>query len=260
MRRANIAKAAEKWFVAYDNIQEMMKLRNYTPSKSRTDFDGFLQLWQTGSQSYLTFYQPGNPTVVYAFFPGDRIDVDALRNIFAVMDNFKRPDSAQYNQWKIKLGLAENVAVCFQVILVAKEFLNKVKEELMKVKGMPPLTSRVDRLQSIDVSLTYYIPFFLSDLQYNPLKHNLQPPVIRLITSEEEKEQLRLKLIRSAYDKTQTLSQLLPMIYKTDPLVVWYDAQVGDVFYFVRRIGGVIPYFRIVVPAIERPTDKTPKE
>lgn len=249
--QANLSKLL--WYEAYKNMFEMMDLRNYVSQNNFIeDVDEFNEF--RAGNNILKFTKENDPLTNYVFFI-PKIDTGELNSIKSTMENEK----AKLNK-NLNLGAGNNnnnnggpiIAKSIQCYIITSEVVKgKVEKELMILA--PPLTSRINRDKS--VAMMYIRVLFLDDLQYNPLKHNLQPK-IRLITSEVEKEELRLKLIRASYDKNQTLYELLPLIYTTDPITIWYDAQVGDVFYFVRTIGGITPYYRIVVPAIDSPDDK----
>jgi len=90
--------------------------------------------------------------------------------------------------------------------------------------------------------------FSLDEMQSNPLKHSLQPKY-RLIVDEEEKERLRLELVKDLQGeaRNKTLFELLPRDPMTNVVPTWYGAYVGDVFEITRRIGGYARYYRVVV-------------
>lgn len=81
--------------------------------------------------------------------------------------------------------------------------------------------------------------------------HVLVPRVDRIIKDENDLEFLRQHFVEDIVDKDATLDELLPLIRMNDPMVQWYDMQVGDVVRVIRNnIDGPSEYYRYVSPLL----------
>lgn len=228
--------ATEILYDAYVNTHALMRNRGYVPEKGHemVSFENFEELkdaWKNDpSRWWIVFNDEsgetdddGNVKFVDVGFPG-------------VVGKTQSCDIYKH----ITAGGSKGTALRnAHVIVVITEITNPAVAELICMKKQP-FTRANDRLnQRIEI-------FTVQQMQINPLLHSRQPPVIRLIKDEEEKEHLRQTLVAASNEKNTALDDLLPIIYLDNPIAVWYDAYVGDVFYFVRADG--TPYFRVVQP------------
>lgn len=230
------------WYGAYFYIHKMMAVRGFLPTTPQKEFEDFRLLrssWQHNEPviSFVNINKPGY--VHYAYFIID-LNAQATGSLTAFMDDKSR------NGVNIQVSaITDNLT----------KTAGKVKE-FLSTNAVPYAT----RLALSDAGATERILriFLVSDLQYNPLEHNLQPKITH-ITDEAQKDALRLKLIRAAVEKDKTLFELLPLQYLNDVVSVWYDARVGDIFYYERTIGGISPYYRIVIPTADKVKEKKSK-
>jgi DNA-directed RNA polymerase subunit H (RpoH/RPB5) len=250
-------------YKAYSNAYDMMELREYEAEEPKRDFADFLELqasWST-NDPVIEFrernYDPERdinippPYIVYVMFVVGKLAKDEMSPIETLLTNkiseFNPGRRVRKNEDGREVSFNPNgFGQCIQAILITTDALTSHAANVIKL-WEPSIIPRAVRDYS--VAMISARIFHLHNMQFNPLEHKLQPRFVKLITNEVEKEALRLRLIANSTDKAQTLFDLLPMMYHNDPVAKWYDAQVGDVFYCIRTIGGMSPYYRIVVPS-----------
>jgi len=248
------------WYNSYTNIYRMMELRNYNSEDriiSFNEFRGLRDQWiksrldpiirfdknlksDVNGQLILEVHAP----VTYIYFAGTKVNKDVFESISSFLESKRLEFNPPEQQF------VGRRAINVHAIIITESIVSQTTSKLSAME--PTLTTRADR--DITIATKSIKLIFLADLQYNPLEHAMQPK-FRLISDELEKERLRLRLVKHSQEKNKTLFDLLPLMYDTDPVSIWYDAQIGDVFYCLRSIGGITPYYRIVVPATGRPQD-----
>lgn len=215
--------------IAYTNLHALMKNRGFHPLKGSEfvpieKFKPVVENWE--SRTGDVWLQFANPS-------GDSVDVAFIGTIEkSVADGIV----AYANSKTTEQGKLQRDA---HLIIVADVITSPALPLLITFKRQPFERSQRVKIPRIEL-------FTVKEMLINPLRCSRQPDVIRLITSEEEKEEIRRSLLAATDDKDKALGDLLPIIYFEKQLSVWFDAYVGDVFYFVRQDG--TPYFRIVKP------------
>lgn len=216
-----------KVYDAYRNMFSLMANRGYTPEEGHEmqefeDFKVTLKTWESDTRQFWIVFER-DTSFVDVCFPGT-VDKKQAESVIKHLEAGGTRGSAKRDAYAIIIY--DTMTPPGQTVLMPAK-----KQSL----------SRTNHL------LTHRLEFFsIHNMQINPLLHARQPEVIHLITDEALKEELRKSLVAASNDKNATLAEMLPIIYVNNPLSVWFDAYVGDVFYFVRH--GKIPYFRIVQP------------
>jgi hypothetical protein len=214
-------------FTAYKNAYALMQNRGYRHHENHTmltdihSFEALTKTWSVPNNLWILFQKDGK--YVDVGFPGSvdvRVAEDVLNHANAG-------------------GLMKEDKRSHHVIIIVDE-VGTPGATLLNVHRRQPFERNKQKSQPV-IEI-----FYVADMQINPLLHSRQPKIMRLITDEDQKEELRTQLLAAASDKTKKLSEILPIIYFEHSFCVWYDACVGDVFYFVRQDG--VPYFRVVKP------------
>ena len=216
----------------------MMELRGYTPVTPQLElknFDSLLSEWKRSVESLIEFRKINSPTT-FAVFTGGKVNIARGRNVISAIENIR--DAANKDKSK---GVQH-----FNFVIITEELTDETKKALGNYS--PPIFPRSD--WNMNTPMIQVQVFYKSELQISVPDHVLQP-YIALIEDEDEKESLRIRLVRDTVQKDTPLQDLLPLIRMTDPLVKWYNGRVGDIMYFVRTIGGKLPYWRYVVPFVQ---------
>lgn len=231
------------WYNAYLSALQMMELQNYEAQDdddvlTQDEFEDTLYSRLKGRSSFaditLEFTKPlpqrtglesELALVVFA-------DAKINKEFMVGLTNFA-------------LAKAENNKIV-NLILISQGALASVDSKKLFLECSPTKVPRNEINPNIKRFWARH--FFLEEVQSNPILHCLQPKY-RLITDEEEKERLRLELVKDLQGekRNQTLFQLLPRDPMTNQVPTWFGAYVGDVFEITRRIGGFARYYRIVV-------------
>jgi hypothetical protein len=228
--------ATEILYTAYEHVFALMTNRGYVPAAGHEmvpfeEFEELKESWKTEPSSLWIVFEDGS---------GEK---DADGHVKFVDVGFpgsvnKELSCTIYNHITSG-GSREYATRNAHAIIIMTEMTTDAVKELSCLKKQA-FTRSNDRLN-------YRIEIFtVKQMQINPLLHSRQPLSMRLITDEDEKEQLRQTLVAASNDKNTPLADLLPIIYFDNPIAVWFDAYVGDVFYFTRQDN--TPYFRIVQP------------
>jgi hypothetical protein len=212
---------------AYVNTYALLAHRGYTPAEGHEmveigKFAALETAWQNKSGSIWIVFEKDDLFVDVAF-PGE----------------VNKEQATMICQHVCAGGSRGNAKRHAHVILVVSKVGPQAVPDLLNLKKQP--FTRLNYKMNNRVEI-----FNVVEMLINPLLHSRQPPVIRLITDEDEKEELRVRLAAAAGDKNMSLGDLLPITYLENPLAIWYDAFMDDVFYFLRHDG--TPYFRIVKP------------
>ena len=254
-----ISNTALLWLTSHENLYEMMALRGYTPKigSERVDNQTFFEQydsWVTARKPELEWLQfdcPDEPDTRVAFITS-KISAEQLKpgSIIAYIEgevlNLKVIAKAN-NLPQTRKNLSLNF------VIVISEISAPAASELRSLAPKPDVRAVLNENFSPSLEV-----FNFNDLQINPVKFCLQPSEIILIKDETQKEELRKHLVQSITDKEKLLEELLPIERFGRPIALWYGAKVGDVFYFRREIGGLRPYYRIVMP--EPPSKDTTRK
>lgn len=212
---------------AYVNTYALLAHRGYVPEDGYEmveigKFAALAESWEDNTNSMWIVFEKGD-LFVDVGFPGE----------------VNKERGTSICQHVCAGGSRGNAKRNVHVIIVVSKVLPPAAPDLLNLKKQP--FTRMNYIPNNRIEV-----FNVVTMQINPLLHSRQPPIIRLISDEDEKEDIRSRLVAAASDKNIPLSDLLPIMYLENPLAIWYDAFVDDVFYFVRHDG--IPYFRIVKP------------
>lgn len=238
-----------QWYKAYQLIFEIAILRGCDPENhvqvpTERAFNDtiwpLLQNPQEHGDRYIVFVGQ-NLRLYFGFYVRDKLakaDTIAMNAFIAeeVM-KFNPPDEQLRNPDRLAVQIDAVVIILGTTAYDAKHNLEDLAPNAIPRSRKDPRIAK------------YSIQNFIlhNEFQASPLKSLLQSEM-RMITSDAEKERLRLRLIRDDVDKGKQLLDLLPKIPMDDPVAKWYGAQVGDVFYYLRTIGGQNPYYRVVTP------------
>jgi hypothetical protein len=212
---------------AYVNTYALLAHRGYRPADGHemveiAQFARLEKSWQEKTNNIWVVFEKGRLFIDVAF-PGD-VDTK-LANMFC--EHITAGGSR---------GTAKRNA---HVILVVSSVGAPAAPILANLKKQP--FTRLNYKESPRIEI-----FTVLEMQINPLLHSRQPPVIEMIIDEDEKEEIRSRLVAAAGARDEALENIMPIMYLENPLATWYDAFVNDLFYFVRHDG--MPYFRIVRP------------
>jgi hypothetical protein len=214
---------------AYVNTYALLAQWGFRPAKGHemvevAKFPALEAAWQNKSQSlWVVFENDENDDFIDVAFPGE----------------VNKELGTMICQHVASGGSRGNAQRHTHVVLVISKLQPQAKPDLENLKKQPFTRLNYKLSNRVDI-------FTVVDMQLNPLLHSRQPSIIRLITDEDEKEEIRVRLLSAAENKDLPLADLMPIIYFNNPIAAWYDAYVNDLFYFVRQDG--IPYFRIVKP------------
>jgi DNA-directed RNA polymerase subunit H (RpoH/RPB5) len=166
---------------------------------------------------------------------GDAVDPKRYYNELIVLDTNKTViffalSKEILKEWKLKEESDENALI--------KKYSRK---HFILVLSEPPSSALMHQLQARDKSLqilngTLQI-FYVKELLYNPLKHNLVPKHEK-ISEDEVKEILSVYLIKH---KNQ-----LPIISRNDVIARWLGLRHGDIVRITRHneTSGTYYYYR----------------
>lgn len=251
-----ISNSALLWLTSHENLYEMIALRGYVPKEGseKVDNQTFLEKYETWINArgveaeWLEFEYPDDPNepdTKVAFitskisgeqFPPSNI-ITYIEHEISELKAIAKRENYPHNRKNLSLNF----------IIITNEITGPAASELRSLAPKPDKRLVLNENFSPSLEVLNF-----NDLQINPVKFCMQPAEIVLIKDELQKEELRKHLVQAIIEKEKTLEELLPMIRFGRPLTLWYGAKVGDVFYFRREIGGLRPYYRIVVP--EPPT------
>ena len=232
------------WYNAYLNALQMMELQGYTARNEDEDvltleeFEDTLFARLKGQSSFdditLEFIKP---------LP-QRTGLDSELGLVIFADA-KIDKKFMQSLTSFALAKAEDNKIV-NLILISPGEVSTVDGKKLFLECSPTKVPRNEINPNIKRFWARH--FSLEEIQSNPISHCLQPKM-RLITNEEEKERLRLELVKDLQgeERNKTLFQLLPRDPMTNQVPKWYGAYVGDLFEITRRIGGYARYYRIVV-------------
>lgn len=242
--------SVDAWFKAYNLMFEMMDVRGFTVvnherANSRAVFD--YRVWPNISQTSVEadkfiIFTKDNVRLYFGYYING-VNKDLSAHIL----KFLEERLVEYNNPALQDAEPKRIAVQIEAVLVLLNITHYDARNNLKAMHVDtiPRASRDPHLARI--AIRYFI--LDEEFQANPLKATLHSET-RMIVNEAEKERLRLRLVQHEADKSIKLSVLLPKLPMDDKVARWYGAEVGDVFYFVRTIGGRTPYYRIVVPPV----------
>lgn len=231
------------WYQAYQSVFEMaVDIRGLEPEgheqRSKALFSELYALFEntTNVEQRFLVFTGENLRVYFGFFLSE-ISIDTVKIIEAYLLSEKELHNRD----------GADVATNIEFLLITKvPKKGRATSDLEDHKpSYIPRNLRDARIPEASIRVLNVS----KQMQVNVTKHVLQPKM-RLITSEAEKERIRLHFIAQSSNKNQTLATMLPGISVEDPLSIWHGAIVGDVFYFLRSIGGESPYYRIVIPPV----------
>ena len=240
----------DSWYRAYKLMFKMMALRGYHPESHQrvTTKRAFADtIWPlilnppTEADRFIVWLKEGESVRLYFGFYKMTLNKDVVTSITAFLENRK----SEFNPAEEQEQNPERMAINIEMVIVAVSLGGYEAKHTLKYlsQNTIPRNMRNPRIAKGSIQV-----FLLDEnFQCDPMDHVLNSEM-RMITNEQEKERLRLRLVAQDLDKSKPLSQLIPVIYMDMPIAMWYGAQVGDVFYCMRSIGGENPYYRIVVP------------
>ena len=249
---------AQLWFNATNRIFDIMVLRGYTaidyerPETLAQFRQEYLPKWQklrnnegeNHRNAYMKFEKPHHIMFV-GMYVNIQLNKAASTAIVEVLEQAKKISNPEAEQSD------ERIATQIRAIIVSKKS-DLVNQTAKSLRNLGP-TSIPRSEQDPHITRIKLQYFSLEELQTDPLNHVMQSQVLRHITDEDEKERLRLQTVSGLTNKDSELREQLPLIWTTDPVVKWYGAEVGDVFFFLRKLGRKPTiYYRYVVPSLER--------
>ena len=240
----------EKWWKAYNLMFEMMELRGFTAEQhvrilNRQQFkDRFFETIDNPKEEgerYVAFVKESEHMRLYFGFYTSIINKDSTSKINAYLENLV----LEFNPIEEQEENPDRFAIQIELIVVVQN-INSY-HALYALKNLAPdIIPRNKRNPHIAKGFIRVLELE-KEFQTNPMNHIMNSQMV-MITDEDEKEKLRRRLLANEVDKNVPLSRLLPKIHMFNPIARWYGAQVGDVFYCVRTLGGETPYYRIVAP------------
>lgn len=235
-----VSAALRRDYVSYTNLHRMMEVQGYTPvQRQRVSLNDFLPLrreWRQGNNRTIWFTKPGEPPSI-GFFAATPVKgiKKAITEIIAMFEGITD-----------KLNEDDPFPVVNpNFILILDELTSADARSALK----PSKPSNIPRLErDPTVKKSQIRVFYDLEMQISVPDHVLSPEYVRIISTRDEQETLRKRFMRE--NKDMQLKDMFPLIRANDPLVRWYNAQVGDVIYFIRRDeqGKRLPYWRYVTP------------
>jgi hypothetical protein len=211
----------QAFYRAYLNAFDLLNVRGYRPMQGHQlrnpeEFEKLKKSWGEKDSFWILFVNDQEDVVKVAF-PG-KVDVTASKEL-------------------LQTALTKEKGKQGHLILIVDSITNDAMGTFSThERSKVPRSQEIPRQAVIEV-------FTVSQMQINPLKFCLQPPYMRLLTLKEI-ESLHKSLVKAIPEKDKPLSELLPMIFFTDPVAIWFGASVGDVIYSIDD--NDIPYARYV--------------
>ena len=222
------------WWKGYNNAHKMMTIQGFTIDPN----EGFLNKEQFEEQYYPIIIREGK---YIEYTQGNNLGLVLLLATPIAKD-------AAESIGQTIIGYSERYTIVSCVVIGLEV---KHGTATYNMKNITPTSVQRKDMTDDDQNLRrYWCRFFpLNEMQYNPLEHVTQPKV-QLIIDEEEKEHLRINLVKNlpASERDKNLFELLPQDPMNNVVPRWLGAWVGDVIKYTRIIGGKSVYYRIVIP------------